>query len=47
MIKKTKFIVSTLLLLLVLSVSCKKEANKEVVSISGKQLLVNGSPFLI
>lgn len=47
MIKKTKFIVSTLLLLLVISVSCKKEANKEVVSILGKQLLVNGTPYVI
>ena len=47
MMRKTTFIGAIILFLFVSLISCKKEVEKTIVSTSGKQLLVNGNPYLI
>ena len=47
MIRKSVFLSTILLFVLVVLFSCKKETKVDEVSISGKQLLVNSSPYLI
>ena len=47
MMKKTRFIGTIILLIVITLISCKKETDKKIVSVSGKQLLVNNAPYLI